>query len=115
MTFADLERGIEKRQPKMMNIILKLIGGPDKLIKLFVQKVIGPILANSGSGWKTVLGMILYLLGYIVTNRPEFEIVPYLNTLIMSLEPYAIYVQDAGIITMLAGVGKKLVDYVPKK
>lgn len=95
----------------MWNLVLKLIGGPDKVIALLVNKVIGPALAKSGSGWKTAAGAFIYVLGYVAAARPNYPILAKVAEL---MAPYAATIQDTGLIAILIGLASKLVSFIPK-
>lgn len=98
----------------MANLILRLIGGPDKLIKMLIEKVIGPLLAKGGKGWMTVTGIVIYLFGYVIAARPDLPIVPLFNTIIESLQPFAGKIEDTGLLAILVGIGRRLVVYIPQ-
>lgn len=85
------------------------------IIRTFVAKYLKGILDKlPGDGWKTVLGLLLLVLGEVLKVLPEYApIIAPVIELINSLGPNVI--TDLGIITLATGLVHKIAKWISSK
>ena len=62
------------------------------------------------NNFKTVIGVIVLILGIVGQIKPEYSTI--INWVIELLKPYASLITDAGIVTLVTGVIHKIAKWI---